>query len=417
MLEAETVKSQPQTAHVELRLGETLDRRRIGRMAKHRIGKRRSQTAAHTVETGDLLPRITILLGHIGTVQVRKDRSDLHRRSFAQRFGQHIQLPFHKTQPVHARIELDMDRVTLLSDPFDGFRKKRQRTEIVYFGLQPVSDHQIETALVGIQNDDRHSNSPLAEQHPFVGESYGQVIDPLMLEHLGHLEIPGAVAGRLDHRQEPRTEIIQVVDHGIEIDLQYRRMALAFERMTHPLEVAVTAALDEHHAPGHIVAAQVAQQLVGRAVKGAVAGEIRPGISNTVSHADQTAHSGGGHQTGHFAVKHSVLDAALLDIRKNKCHGTAGGHIMQVVERNGEGVDVRIVSVVDQQRTVDSLLQLEAHRHGPNPAEIGVGKAHHPTERPDQLGIDTPGPALQNPCGQLLRQRIFRSVLQLPAAV
>lgn len=72
MLEAETVKSQPQTAHVELRLGETLDRRRIGRMAKHRIGKRRSQTAAHTVETGDLLPRITILLGHIGTVQVRK---------------------------------------------------------------------------------------------------------------------------------------------------------------------------------------------------------------------------------------------------------------------------------------------------------------------------------------------------------
>lgn len=60
-----------------------------------------------------------------------------------------------------------------------------------------------------------------------------------MLEHLGHLEIPGAVAGRLDHRHEPhpgtepRTEIIQVVDHGIEIDLQYRRMALAFERMTH----------------------------------------------------------------------------------------------------------------------------------------------------------------------------------------
>ena len=83
-----------------------------------------------------------------------------------------------------------MDRVTLLSDPFDGFRKKRQRTEIVYFGLQPVSDHQIETTLVGIQNDDRHSNSPLAEQHPFVGESYGQVIDPLMLEHLATSKSP-----------------------------------------------------------------------------------------------------------------------------------------------------------------------------------------------------------------------------------
>ena len=64
-----------------------------------------------------------------------------------------------------------------------------------------------------------------------------------MLEHLRHLEIPRAVRTRLDHRHEPgpkvelRAEIVQVVDHVVEVDFQYGRMYLVFEDAADPFEL------------------------------------------------------------------------------------------------------------------------------------------------------------------------------------
>ncbi len=75
---AETVEPQPQTAHVVLRLGKALDGGRVGRVADDPVGKRRRQLRAHAVVTRDLRPRIFVLLGHVGAVQVREDRGRLH---------------------------------------------------------------------------------------------------------------------------------------------------------------------------------------------------------------------------------------------------------------------------------------------------------------------------------------------------
>lgn len=70
-----------------------------------------------------------------------------------------------------------------------------------------------------------------------------------MLQQLRNLEIAGSVARGLDHRHEPharpqmRPEIVQVVGHGIQIDFEHRRVALARERMFQLLEPAVAGCL------------------------------------------------------------------------------------------------------------------------------------------------------------------------------
>lgn len=84
--------------------------------------------------------------------------------------------------------------------------------------------------------------------HPFVGECHGEKADPLVLEHAGYFVGAGAVTRGFVHdhdayaRIEQRPEIVEVVNHVVEIYLQYGRMRALFERMADFLEAERTAA-------------------------------------------------------------------------------------------------------------------------------------------------------------------------------
>lgn len=106
-----------------------------------------------------------------------------------------------------------------------------------------------------MEHHDGHRNAPLAQQYPFVGERHGQVIDALVLQELRDFEIAGTVRAGLDHRHEFRTEAelrteeIEVVRHGVEVDLQHRRMAAAREGVRQFLEAEIAGAFQQDGTP------------------------------------------------------------------------------------------------------------------------------------------------------------------------
>lgn len=65
---AESVESQPQTAHVESRLGEPLYGGRVGRMAYGSVWQLLAKAAAHCIVEGYLTARIFVLGGCVRAV-------------------------------------------------------------------------------------------------------------------------------------------------------------------------------------------------------------------------------------------------------------------------------------------------------------------------------------------------------------
>ena len=293
-------------------------------MADDWIGQRRGYGGAHAVVARDLLPGVGILFGHVGAVQVREDRRHLHGGHRRQHLAQPPDLLLHESQPVHARIEFDMNGIAGFARMRHRIGEVGERTETVYLGFEAVGDHLVETVGVGVQHHDRHRDSPLAQQHAFVGERHGEVIDALVLEHLRHLEIPRAVRPGLDHRHEPgreiqlRTEIIQVVDHGIEIDLQHRRVALARQGMRQLLETVLPRTFQQDGTPRHGPAADAGDALVGRSVQLLVAAEQRGVALQLRADADERIDACPRDHSRHAAVKVVVGQSALRNVRQHE---------------------------------------------------------------------------------------------------
>ena len=268
-----------------------------------------------------------------------------------------------------------------------------ERTETVYLGFEAVGDHLVETVGVGIQHHDGHRDPPLAQQHALVGERHGEVVDALMLEHLRHLEIPRAVRTRLDHRHEPgpkvelRAEIVQVVDHGVEIDLQHRRVALARQRMREFLETVLPRAFQQDGTPGHGPAADAGDALVGRGVKLPVAAEQRGVTLQFGTDADERVDACPRDHSRHAAVKFIVGQPALRDIRQHERPAARQRHVVQVVERQGQRVEIEVVGVVDQHRVVDAVLDFETHGDLGSFGKRRRGIAHRRAERLDDPGV------------------------------
>ena len=250
-------------------------------MAQHGIRQRRRNAAAHAVETRELQPREIVLRGVVRGTEVREDRRHAHRPPAAiERVEQSGQLLLHEAQAVHSRIELDMNRITLLAVAFHGLRELAERPQAVNLRFEPVGRHHVEAVRIGVKHHDGHRDTAFAQQHSLVGERYGQIIDALMLKQLRNLEIARTIAGRLDHRHEAhrpqlRPEIVQIVDHGIQIDLKHRRVALARKRMFQFFETAVAIAFEQHGASRDVGTVDAPQVVVGRSIERLVAGETR----------------------------------------------------------------------------------------------------------------------------------------------
>ncbi len=163
-----------------------------------------------------------------------------------------------------------MNRVAALAGMLRGRREGVERMEAVYLGFEPVGDHLLEAVRIGIEHHHGHGDAPFAQHHALVGESHGQVVHALVLEQLRHLEVARAVAPGLDHGHEARAErqlrpeIVQVVNHRIQIDLQHRGVALALQRVRQLLEAEAARPLQQDGAPRHIGPVDARDALVRR---------------------------------------------------------------------------------------------------------------------------------------------------------
>ncbi len=355
-------------------------------MPEHGVGQRVAELRAHAVEAGDLRAGVVVLLGHVRAVEVREERGDLHFGRRVEGAAEGVELLLHEAQAVHPRIELDVDRIAAFARMGGRRGEGLQRVEAVYFGFETVGDHRAEAVGVGVEHHDRHRDAPFAQQHPFVGEGDGEVVDPLVLEQLRHLEIARAVRSRLDHRHEAgpegefRAEAVQVVGHGVEVDLEDRRVALPRQGVGDAFEAVVARPLQQDGASRHSVAADAGDALARRGVElllaveqGGVAAELR-------ADADQIVDARAADHRRHAAVELLVRQTALGDLREDEGAGASEGDVVEVVERQRQRVEVEVVGVVDEDRIVDPLLHLQPHRHVGHGREGGGGVAHRREE-------------------------------------
>ena len=324
---------------------------------------------------------------------MREDRSRLDLRRRSERRAQLRDLLLHEPQPVHARIQLDVNRITALARVRHGIGESAERVETVDFGFEPVGDHHVEAVGVGVEHHDRHRNPPLAQQYALVGERHGEIVHALMLEHLRDFEIARAVRTGLDHRHEPgpeaqlRPEIVEIMDHGVEIDLQHRRMAFAGEQVHQFFETEIACAFQQDRTPGHGVAVDARDAFVGSRKELLVAGEQRGIAFQAGTDTDQEVDSGACDHARHAAVKLVVRETALRNVRQHERTAAVQRHAVQVVQRQRQRIEVEVVGVVDKYRVVDALLHFETHRHRRSPGERRGGIAHRIAERLDDLGV------------------------------
>ena len=244
MGDADTVQSDAEPYHVELRFRETLDPGAVVDVPQDvPLREGGDQPVAQFAEQGDLAACEVVVPGFVATGQVREDRADVEFRDCFQRVDQRVDvLPF-ESEAVHAGVELDVDRIVGFSVPAYRFGERLQRRSAVNLRFEPVVEHQVEAVRIGVQHDDRHRDAGLAQCDAFVGERDGQEADALLFEHVGDFESAVAVAGRLDHRHhlfsfaQQAAEVVQVVDHVVEVDFQYGRMYLVFEDAADPFEL------------------------------------------------------------------------------------------------------------------------------------------------------------------------------------
>ena len=146
-----------------------------------------------------------------------------------------------------------------------------------------------------------------------------------------------------------RPEIVQVVGHGIQIDFEHRRVALARERMFQLLEPAVAVAFEQHGASRDVGAVDAPQIVVGRGIEGLVADETLRLRLQLRADADESPHARRRDHRRHARIEFVVVHTALQDVGQDQRRGPSRRHAVQIVQRDGQRIDVGIVGVVDQQ--------------------------------------------------------------------
>ena len=366
---AEAIEADTQAAEVVLRLGEAQHGGRSSRMAQHWLVQCLGYEARHAVEAGNLRPCIGILLGHIGTIQMREDRGHLQLGHRRQLLHEQRQLLLHKAQTMHPRIEFQMDGITLLAAMRHHMGKVRQRVQAVNLRFEAIGHHLLEAVGIGIEHHNRHRDATLTQLHPLIGEGDCQIGHTLVLQELCHLEIARTIRRGLDHRNhagsllQVRAEIVQIVAHGIQVDLQDGRMTLLGEGMRQLLETERTTALQQDGRIGQLQAAQTSHAVIGRGIKQALARKFGSMTADVRADTHQQVDTGTGNHLGYTSVEHLIREAALGDIRKNQRATTPHRYRMQVVECQSERLQVEAIRIVDQERTMNTLLHLQAHSH------------------------------------------------------
>ena len=226
---------------------------RIADVADNLMGISCLQLTAGTVEEVELTMREGIELIAIAAHEMAEHRTRHQCRLPAQPLNQTRHVLFRiETQPMHARVEFDMDgevRDALLLRSIDELL---QQVETEHLRFEAIVEQHLERGGFWIHNHDVGSDARLAKVCPLVSHSHSQIIHPIVLQRLARLQRTHAIPTCLHHAHHLRLRfhetaiIAHIVDEGIEIHLQDGLVHLQRQEVAHLIETELTGTLDEH---------------------------------------------------------------------------------------------------------------------------------------------------------------------------
>ena len=156
-----------------------------------------------------------------------------------------------ETKAMHTSIQLDVYR-----EACDAFLLSRldqgiQDAERINLWLQVVIKHGLESGHLWVHNHDVAGNAILTKGHTLVSHSHRQVIHTMVLQGLGNLYGTCAITIRLDHtyqlgfRLHERTIVVEVGNHGIQVDFQSGLMHLANQEFGQLVETKLACSLQQ----------------------------------------------------------------------------------------------------------------------------------------------------------------------------
>ena len=278
-----------------------------------------------------------------------------------------------EAQTMHTRVELDMygpTRDTLLTGSLD---QRIHQTEGIHLRLQVVVEHRLEGRHLRVHDHDIGGDASLTERDTLVGHSHGEIIDTLILQGLGDLHSTSTIAVGLDHAHhlriglQERTEIVQVLHHGIEVHLEDGLVDLLLQLLRDLVETKRTGAFQQDQfvaqsregLTGEEMGHTDEERLIGDLDTVCLCGEFRADANelfNTTLHGE----------FAHLGIEGLGRGSRLEDIAENeRLLQTSPPYLTTVHEVEGdiEGVDIRVIRVVDEHTTALAFLHLKAHGH------------------------------------------------------
>ena len=373
-LRRDAVKADTETHHIHLRLGETLDARRVEYVAEDAGGVDGvAEGGAPAGEAVDLGAGVGVLRGVVGTGEVGEDGLDTQGTSGSvEQACKLVEVALGKAETVHPCVEFDMHGKGF-GTPHEvgGFGEEVEDAERVDVGFETVAYDVVEALLLGIHDHDGEGDAVAAEVDALVGIGDGEVVGATVLEGGGHFDLSGTVAGGFDHRHEARggsdkrAVVVEVGDEVVEVDLHHRLVRAAAEHAGDVLEMEAAGPLEEDGFAVEEIKIELLYALFGGLEemgvepreKGLMAAE---GFAN----ADEAGDAVMGDELRHLRVEVGLGNARLENIAHDK--GLAGmlAVVGDIVECDGQGVEVEAVGVVDEERRVEGFVHLETHGDG-----------------------------------------------------
>ena len=171
-------------------------------------------------------------------------------------------------------------------------------------------------------------------------------------------------------------EVVQVVDHVVEVDFQHGRMYLVFEDAADPFELEAASSFQQDAFFREARPVDAPQEIFGGQVELLAAVECPRMFENLFADTDQFGHSVRLQQFGHSGVQPVGFQTALVDVGQDQRFFAVAGYRRQVFQRDAQRVDVRIVAVVDDFAAVDAVFEFQPHRYVLQRAESAPDLRH-----------------------------------------
>ena len=333
---------------------------------------------AALVEHTELGGREVVEVVAVGTHEMGEDRTRDDGRLLLQAFDELINLRAVEAQAVHAGVKLQMygpPRDTLGTGCLD---EGIHQSEAIDLRLQVVVEEGLKRRHLGVHHNDILRDAGIAKGDTLVGYRHCQIVHAMVLQRLGNLHGTSAISVGLDHTHhlglglQERAEIVQVIDHRIEVHLEDGLVHLLFQQLGDTLEAKRTGAFQQHYLVIerteqitlqellHVVEEPLLTYLYLRCLTGYLWADT-----------DKTVYAALQNQVGHLTIELRGRLTRLVDITQNQ------GLLDLRIERRGlrfilnstvhevegdvEGVDIAVVRVVDEGQTTLSLLHLQTH--------------------------------------------------------